>query len=143
MTVWETINSPIIVTVVSFFLGGLLASVVAHGMQHRSQQHAVRVQFLHDWLRAYHEYMRYLRRDDMTDNQDEFDRVHAQMLSLAKIGHVIFGNEVGIRLVALTDKMQNSHSLRKSGRETKSKNERTEIYKKADEIIEQLYSVLR
>jgi len=143
MTTWETINSPIVVTIVSFFLGGVLATAVASLMQRKSQRHAVRVQLLHDWLRAYHDYMRFLRREDMIDNQDEFDRVHAQMLSLAKIGRVMFGDHLGKQLVSLTDKMGNCHSLRASGKTTKSKNQRVEIYKQADEMIELLYALLR
>jgi hypothetical protein len=142
MDIWKIINSPFIISLISVLLGGIVASIISLTWQKRAERHSMRIELLKDILRAYHEYVRFLRRDDMINNQNEFDRVHSEMLSKAKIAYVIFDNQFGKKLRTITDKMNNVHNLRKQGMIEKAEKERLEVYEQADSIIENLYLFL-
>ena len=98
MTVWDILNSSLSITIISFILGGILASAISAAWQRRAQRHSLRLTFLNDILNTYHEYVRFLHRNDTAEHGDVFDRYHSSMLSKTVMAKVLFGREVGNKL---------------------------------------------
>jgi len=138
---WELLNQPLSITIVSFFLGSFLASYISAKWQKHAQRHSVRLELMRDMLKCYQEYMRFLRRKDMTndDLQHEFDRLHPELVSKAKMVKVLYNSNIGKRMEDLTQKMANAHNLKKQDNQEKVVEKCKEIYQLADDIFETMY----
>lgn len=142
MKLWDLINSDISITVFSFVLGGVLVSWLSFSWQKRAQKHAVRLTFARELIGTYHDYIRFLRREEKINNEEEFDELHTEMLSKSYMANIVFDKALGQKIRALADKLQNCHQLRKQGRLAKAEQCRTENAKYAQEVIEQMYKLL-
>lgn len=137
---WEILNQPLSVTIVSFFLGSVLASFISAKWQKRSQRHSVQLGLMQDTLRCYQEYMRFLRRTDTTnDDQHEFDRLHSEFVSKAKMAKVLYNLSIGNSVVYLTQRMATVYELKQQGKHEKAMEQCKEIYQLADATFEAMY----
>jgi hypothetical protein len=112
MELWDLLNSPIILTIVSFLLVGVLASAISAAWQRRSQRHSLRLILAQEILRAYHNYIRYLRRRDNIEDTDEFSELHAEMLSRSGMAKVLFDEEIALGLGRIANKLATVQDLR-------------------------------
>jgi hypothetical protein len=143
MSIWEAVNSPIILTIISFLLVGVLASAISAAWQRRSQRHSVRLLLAKEILDTYHEYIRYLRREETIEDPNEFDRLHSDMLSKATMAKVLFNKDIAHRLRELAHKLANVQDLRVQGRVQKAQNKRTEVIIDTDAVIERIFMLLK
>ena len=111
MSLWKILNSPLVLTVVSFLLGGILASAISAMWQRRSQKHSLRLMLAQEYLKSYHQYIRYLKRYEDFD-PDEFDHLHTDILSKCGMVRVLYGEMVGIKVQQIANKMSTIHDLR-------------------------------
>ena len=141
--IWDFLNQPLIVTVVAFLLGGVLASVISIAMQRKGQRHSLRLEEARQITIAYYDYIRFLRRADTVDDLDRFDRLHIEMMSKARISRVVFGEEVGEALGQLAYQMQNTQNLRRQGKSTAAGSQLLTIYEDAQKLTEMMFRQLR
>ena len=59
--------------------------------------------------------MRFLRRKSTIEDDEEFDRLHADLLSKARISRVLYGNEIADDLLSLAKRLANVQHLRIKG----------------------------
>ncbi len=145
MNIWEILNSPFIVTVISFALGGVVVALVSAKLQQRGQRHSVRLVLTREILATYHEYVRFLRRarnpEDEGDD-DEFDRLHAELMSRTRITKVLFSYNMHQDLTRLASRLANIQQLRRDGAQEQAKAKLIDVYQHAESIFEAMFSEL-
>jgi hypothetical protein len=142
MTFWKFLNSPIVLTIVSFLLGGVLASAISALWQRRSQKHSVQLSLSQEIISTYQEYVRFLSRKSTIKEAEEFDRLHADLLSKARISRVLYGDEIADELISLAKRLANVQHLRLKGDFEHAENQREKAYKCADNVIEKIFKIL-
>ena len=150
MNTWDVLNSPLVLTVISFIFGGIIASAISAEWQRRSQRHSVRLVLAQEILKTYHLYLRLLKNKNNDNDQEEFDQLHSDMLSKAGMAKVIFGEKVGNRLARLTSKLASIHDLKLQAHESKRRkiehayeNNMNELYVEGREAIEEIFNVIK
>jgi hypothetical protein len=130
--------------------GGVLATAISAAWQRRSQRHSVRLMLSQEILKTYHQYLRYLKRNDNYEDTEEFDQLHSDMLSKCGMAKVLFGEELAIGLQKLAAKLANIQNLRLQAHnnqrpKTKRAFEKnfTEVMFEARQVIEEMFNVLK
>lgn len=142
MNLWDFLNSPLVITVVSFALGGLLVAFVTARLQQRAQRHSVRLAITQQLLDVYHEYIRHLRGPIESNNEADFDRVHAELMSRSRITKVLFGKSTSHELERLANRLANVQQLRKTGQHSHVPVKLSEAYRHAEQIFESMFQEL-
>jgi hypothetical protein len=140
MSWWDVLNSPIVLTMITLFWGSIVASWIASLWQKRSQQHEVKLQFAQDILKTYQDYIRLARGSTERMQSGDFDTIHAEILSQARIASLVFKDQniaAGWRLIV--DKLANVRSLRLSGKDALAEKKIIEAFADADKTIEAMY----
>jgi uncharacterized protein YjbJ (UPF0337 family) len=143
MTIWEILNSPFFLTIVSIVLGGVIATIISAAWQRRAQRHSLRMTLTKEILNLYHDYIRYIKNDDMSDAVGEFDKLHAGFISKAKMAKVLFDDEIEGKLKKIANKLATVHDLKIHGREQKAKSKYQDLFEDADEVLEKLFQFLK
>jgi hypothetical protein len=112
MDFWSVLNSPIVLTLLSFVFGSIIAAAISARWQRRSQKHSVRLLLAQEILNTYHRYIRFLKKTDNYEDVDDFDELHIDMLTKCGMAKVIFSQEVADRLKKLANKMATIQDLR-------------------------------
>ena len=142
MSPWGVLNSPLVITVVSFALGGLLVAVVSAKLQQRAQRHSVRLAITREILGVYHEYIRFLRRPKEAGDEAEFDRIHAELMSLTRITRVLFSEATNHELGRLAKRLANVQQLRREDNTEHFQEKLTDAYRHAESIFETMFTEL-
>jgi hypothetical protein len=93
MNWWDVLNSPIVLTMITLLWGSLIVSWIASLWQKRSQQYEIRLQFAKDVLKTYQEYIRLARGSTERLQGGDFDMIHAEILSQARIASLVFKDQ--------------------------------------------------
>ena len=142
MNLWDIVNSPLVITIVSFILGGLLVAVVSAKLQQRAQRHAVRLSVTRELLSIYHEYIRFLRHADDPGDEAEFDRIHAEFMSRTRITRVLFSRSINDELISLAKRLANIQQLRRDGEVKHIQPKLKDAYQHAETIFESMFMEL-
>ena len=145
MNVWDTLNSPFVVAVVSFLLGGLVVSAISAAWQRRAHAHELRLDTSKEIVHTYHEYISLLRRppEDESDRDEAFDRIHSMFLSRTVMARVIFDESVSAQLRALARKLANVKNLQIDGKEVSADKQLMSAYTDAEAIVETMFKAIR
>ena len=142
MKLWDLINSDFSITLLSFLLGGIIVTWLSSMLQRKSQKHSVRLLFIRELIGIYHDYIRFLRRDEKINNYEEFDELHTEMLSKSYMANIIFDEELGKDIRSLANKLCTCQQLREEGKLVKAEQQRVGITKDGQSIIERLYTYI-
>lgn len=144
MSLWQVLNSPIVLTTVTLLAGGLAASTISAIWQRRAQQHALKVQFARDILTVYQAYVRQINGNRERLTGDRADELHAQMLSQAKIAPFLFRDpHVGETWQRVATGLTDAAGFKRAGHDQKANNRMVDVYRSADSAIQAMYVELR
>ena len=144
MNLWQILNSPLVLAIVTLLGGGLVASTVSAMWQRRAQQHAAKVQYAREIITCYHAYVRLINGDKEHLTGDRSDEIHAQMLAQVKLARFLFRDSQageGWRKVALG--LADAAGLKRAGHNEKANKLMTHVYGNAESAIEAMYNELR
>lgn len=141
MNVWDALNSPIVVTVVSLTSGSVIAAWITALWQKRSHCYETKLQFAQDIVSTYHEYVRLLKHDAKYLSDIDFDAVHSRLLSAAKVVSFLFRDkQVGPGWLEVASKLSSVRGLKLQGRDsTLIDRKLVEIFQVCDPLIEAMF----
>ena len=99
--------------------------------------------FLRYALDLYHDYIRYIKNDDVSEAVETFDILHSGFISKAKMAKVLFNSEIEGKLKKIANKLATVHDLKIHGRVEKAKGKYRDLFEDADEVIERLFHFLK
>ena len=113
MTIWEIVNSPLILTIIGLFWGSLVTTWITATWQKRAYQHEVKLENAKNILSIYHDYVRLLKGNVESLSGKEFDSTNARLYTEVKIAKLIFRNkEVGKQWKSVAGSLANIRQLR-------------------------------
>jgi hypothetical protein len=144
MSLWQILNSPLVLAIVTLLGGGLVASTISAMWQRRAQQHAAKVQYARETINCYQAYVRLINGDKEHLTGDRTDEIHAQMLAQVKLARFLFldprageaWKKVGIDLA-------DAAGLKRAGHNEKANKLMINVYSNAESAIEAMYNELR
>ena len=143
VSIWEVLNSPIILTTISLLWGALVASQISLLLQKRSYKYQARMQYAKEILDVYYKYIRILRRGDPESlKTDEFDDIHVHMLSLSKSAKALFTDQlIADELKTVCDSLPTIRDYIINKKQEKAEKALVKVYSEMNIVIERIYQI--
>jgi hypothetical protein len=144
MNLWQILNSPLVLTIVTLLGGGLVASTISAMWQRRAQQYAAKVQYAQEIINCYHAYVRLINGNKERLTGDRADEFHAQMLAQAKLARFLFRDpHAGEAWRKVSLALADAAGFKRSGHDEKANKLMAHVYGNAEAAIEAMYNELR
>lgn len=93
MTIWEIVNSPLILTIIGLLWGSIVTTWITALWQKRAYRHEVKLGCAKNILAIYHEYIRLFKGNTELLAGKEFDGINARLYTEVKISKLVFKNK--------------------------------------------------
>ena len=144
MSLWQVLNSPLILTVITLLGGGLAVSAISAMWQRRAQQHAAQVHYAREIMSAYQTYVRQINASREPGTSDQMDEIHAQMLTQTKLARFLFRDpRVSEDWNAVATDLTDAGGFKRTGHPEKASHRMVSVYRNAESAIEAMYNELR
>lgn len=142
VSLWEVVNSPIMLTTISLLWGAFVASQISILLQKRAYIYQARMQYAKDILDAYYKYIRILRGDPAKLTSDDFDEVHVHMILLSKSAKSLFKDpKIVGGLTTISDSLPTIRDYKINQKQEKAEKALVKIYSEMNIVIERIYQI--
>lgn len=137
---WNYLNSPFVLTIISLVFGSLMASWITSIWQRRAYHHQVKVQYAQDIVKIYQEYIRLLRGNNKSKT-DDFDLIHPRLVHLSKVTGFLFKNKhIGEKWATIANQLSSILDLQRQGRDKKLIERKLKaLYDDGEDVIEKMF----